>query len=284
MPDDLEPSFVIPWFERPEFESLGIPVDEEYFGAAEKCFMQDVRELPAKISEYEAKESVMVERDDGTSFNLWEEEAERCRKLFAELEPLQAIVDSTEAQFRIHFEVAWAKLFQLLANGEIECTAIDFDRWDNCVEREEFEEAAQFELIMASSIPLNFDWKQNKIKIGARNFAALRVRTDHVLKHREFLLPKPKPVTLGQFGSFFVSSNTDRPAARRKRGRPHEVNWGDLREHLANLVEGGLAPNTKESCIYELIAYAEKELGKSPSRSSVQRNLNKELNLVYAQN
>jgi len=46
-------------------------------------------------------------------------------------------------------------------------------------------------------------------------------------------------------------------------------------------MENGTLPRTKESCIYSLIAFSEKSLGKSPSRSSVQRNLDHELRLIY---
>jgi len=50
------------------------------------------------------------------------------------------------------------------------------------------------------------------------------------------------------------------------------------------MASGGMLPQGKESCIYELIAYAERVLCKSPSRTAVQRNLRTELDALYAHN
>lgn len=52
MSDNFEPSYVNPWFERSEFEDLGIPIVEEYFAAAQKCFDEDLRHLPERILEF----------------------------------------------------------------------------------------------------------------------------------------------------------------------------------------------------------------------------------------
>ena len=170
-----------------------------------------------------------------------------------------------------------------MARGEIECTAIDLERWESLVDDGKYEEAAKFEKMAPSSFALNFDWTQNKFEVRDRKFAALRVRTDEILKHRNFLLPKGKATTLERFGAFFATKGADKPVPKQRRGRPHEVNWDVLKNHLTHIIQGDFIPVTKESCIYELIAYAEKQLGKSPSRSSVQRNLNAELSLIYAQ-
>ena len=43
MPDNFQPGFEFPWFDRLEFESLGIPMVEGYSEAAEKCFNEHVR-------------------------------------------------------------------------------------------------------------------------------------------------------------------------------------------------------------------------------------------------
>jgi len=45
MPDNFQPSFEYPWFDRLEFESLGIQVNDDYFFAAEKCCYKFVHEL-----------------------------------------------------------------------------------------------------------------------------------------------------------------------------------------------------------------------------------------------
>lgn len=283
MPDNFEPSYVYPWFERAEFEDLGIPIVEEYFEAAQKCFAEDVQHLPERILEYENKETAIIEREDGTTFDLWQSQIDAYRKTLAELGHLQALVDQVEEQFRSPYEVAWAKMFQLLARGEIECTAIDLERWESLADEGMYEEAAKFEKINPSSFALNFDWSQNRFEVKDRKFVALRVRTDEILKYRNFLLPKGKAMTLERFGAFFITKGADKPVPRQRRGRPHELNWDEIKNHLSNIIQENSIPVTKESCIYELIAYAEKKFGKSPSRSSVQRNLSAELSLIYAQ-
>lgn len=282
MPDNFQPPFVYPWFEQEEFEALGINVDKKYFAAAEKCFAEYVSDLPDRILEYEAKEPAFVERDDGSSFDFWKSQAEEYRKLLVELGPLQAFVDRIEAQFCRHYEIAWAKLFPLLARGEIECTGLNLRRWEKFADHGEYEKAARFELLPASCFSLGFDWRQNKINAGKKEFGALRVRTSDILKHRSYLLQQGKPATLEQFGSFFMTKSVGKPSIKKRRGRPHEVNWNELKKYLSHLVQESRVPATKESCLYELIAYAEKTYGKSPSRNSVQRNLSDELNMVYA--
>lgn len=283
MPDNFEPSYIYPWFERPEFEDLGIPIVEDYFVAAQKCFDEDLRHLPERILQYEGKETAIIEREDGTTYDLWQSQIDTYRKTLAELGPLQALVDRVEAQFRSPYEVAWAKLFQLLARGEIECTAIDLERWESLSDDGKYEEAARFEQIAPTSFTLNFDWSQNRFETRDRKFVTLRVRTDEILKYRNFLLPKGKAMTLERFGASFATKGADKPVPRQRRGRPHELNWDEIKNHLSNIIQENSIPVTKESCIYELIAYAEKKFGKSPSRSSVQRNLSAELSLIYAQ-
>lgn len=56
MPDNFQPSFEYPWFDRLEFESLGIPLDEAYFEAAEVCFLEDASKLESRTADYGSKE------------------------------------------------------------------------------------------------------------------------------------------------------------------------------------------------------------------------------------
>ena len=282
MPDNFEPPLVFPWFDRLEFEALGIPVNEEYFAAAERCCGEDVLGLPNRISEYEAKEPVIFENDDGTLVDFWKSRVEEDRKLYAELRPLQLLVDRIEAQFRSHYEVAWAKLFQCIARGEIECSGLDLKRWEKNSEGNEYEKAGVFDVLPSTCFSLAVDWKKNKVKVGKKRFVALRVRTSDILKNRSVLLQQGKPATLEQFGSFYMTKGSEKPALRRRRGRPLEANWDDLKRYLSQLIQENAVPASKESCVYALISYAEKKYGKAPSRSSVQRNLTNELSLVFA--
>ena len=90
MPDNFEPSSAYAWFDRFEFESLGIPVDENYFPAAERCAGEYVWDLPRLISDYESKEPAIVEGDDGSTFNIWKHLAvEKNIKLSRELQNMK---------------------------------------------------------------------------------------------------------------------------------------------------------------------------------------------------
>ncbi|MDW3182112.1 hypothetical protein [Roseobacter sp.] len=100
MPDNFQPNYEYPWFDRLEFESLGVPIDEEYFRAAEKCAFEYVDNLPKQIAEYEAKEPSFIEDDDGSTFDLWKKMADDFRDKLKELGPLQDLVNSVEARFR----------------------------------------------------------------------------------------------------------------------------------------------------------------------------------------
>ena len=71
MPDNFQPTMEYPWFDALEFESLGVPVEKEYFAAAEKCAFEYVDDLPKRIADYEAREPSIVENDDSSTFDIW---------------------------------------------------------------------------------------------------------------------------------------------------------------------------------------------------------------------
>ena len=281
MPDNFEPTLVYPWFDRGEFDYLGIPIVEDYFSAAQKCYGEFVHDLPSRIAEYESKEDSVQVGKDGTARNLYQGLADDYRQKLKELLPLQEIVDRTESHFWRFYEIAWAKLFQLLAAGDIECSGIDLERWDRLLDDEKYEEAGHFQQLAPSLIPINFNWKQNQIDATDWKWASLRIKTADIIKHRASLLRLGQVAGVERLGAGFVLKHSESAPARRRRGRPQEVNWEELKQHLGRLMENGALPQTKESCIYSLIAFSEKALGKSPSRSSVQRNLDHELRLIY---
>jgi len=281
MPDNFEPAFIYPWFDRAEFDYLGIPIVEDYFSAAQRCYGEFVHDLPTRIQEYESKEDFLYVREDGKTQNLYVSLADESRQNLQELLPLQEIVDSTESQFWRFYEIAWAKLFQLLATGQIECSAINKERFERLYDDDRYEEAGQFHNLDSSLIPIGFDWKQNSLETADGGWASLRIRTADIITHRAGLLRLGEAVSVERVGAGFVLVGSKPAPLRRQRGRPHEVNWEELKLQLGKLIEHGSIPETKESCIYSLIVFAEKTLGRSPSRSSVQRNLNHELRLIY---
>ncbi len=284
MPDNFQPTFEHPWFDPLEFESLAIPLPEGYAEAAENCFMEDADNLSTRIAEYEAKDNIFVEHDDGSTINFYQKLAGDCRQTLAGLREQMILVDEVRSRFQPHFEVACAKLFQLVAVGEIGAQAINMERWERLVDEDEIEKAATFKDVPSRAFSLNLDWPENEIVVDGINHVALRVKTQDILDHRAILLQPGKPVEVERFGAFYLSSNLGRTNRRKKRGRRSIVDWQTLKDHLSKIARSEMLPEGKENCIYELIVFAEKELGKAPSRTAVQRNMGAELDALYAQN
>lgn len=282
MPDNFEPSFKFPWFDLLEFESLGVPFVDGYFEAAEKCAFENVRGLPQQIAEYEAREPTIIKDEDGNLYNFWAKEADKCRVKLEELVPLQKVVDESEAGFKPHFDVACAKLFQLLAMGDLASEAINEARWTRLADEEKYEEAALFESIPASAFTLGFDWRSNRISVGDETFVALRLNVEEILIHRSFLMKPGQIVSVERVGAFYATSNGPNTNLRPSRGRKPVVDWAEVKAYLFSLEANGELPEGKESCIYELISFVERTLGKAPSRSAIQRNMSMELDAHYA--
>lgn len=282
MPDNFQSSYDYVWFERSEFESLGVPIDEAYFEAAEKCAFEYVHDLPDRIAEYEKRAATFAAANDESSINVYASLAADYREKLRELTPLQEFVDKVESSFDIHYDLAWAKVFQLLATGQIVCEVIDLARWEKCADEDDYKIGATFEDVSAASFSLGFDWRLDKHEIDGREKVALRVRTQDILSHREHLLQVGESVSVQRFGAFYCSNSPPKSKPRRSRGRPRRVDWSVLRQRLADMISDGSAPDGKESCIFELIAFAEKELGETPSRTAVQNNLKIDLDAHYA--
>jgi len=255
MPDNFEPSFEYPWFDRLEFESLGIPVPEEYFKAAEKCLFEDVSSLPSRITEYEIKDKTLIEQDDGSVLDIYGSLAEDYRKKLATLGPLQAFVDEVEALFLPHQEVACAKLFQLLALGKIRSQAIQRKRWERLAEDGEYEAAAKFESVPPNAYTLAHDWVKDEIVFQGNKHVALRVNTQDILDYRSTLLQTGVVLSVERFGAFYVSSGAVRTNRKARRGRRYVVDWSLIKSHLSEITLRGDLPDGKESCIYELICH-----------------------------
>lgn len=282
MPDNFEPDQVRVFFDKLEFETFGILVKDEYFGAAEKCFGEYVHSFPDKIAEYGAKKPEFIENSDGDAFDIWQKLSDSYRDKLLDLRPLQKIVDDTEAQFNPYFEIAWAKLFQLLFSGEIIIEAICYADWELLADNDEYEAAASFVKVDGTKFGLSFDWSQNKLQDGETEYVALRVRTVDILRNRSLLLQKGVVTSVIRFGSYYETTDSAAPKSRRKRGRPNSVDWDILKNHLNTLVQESRVPDGKENCIYELIAFAEREFGKTLGRSTVQRHLRAEMDAIFA--
>jgi hypothetical protein len=284
MPDNFQPSVEHPWFDRLEFDSLGLPINEAYFEAAEKCYIESVTELPKRIVEYQSKDALIIETEGGTTIDFYEQQITEARAKLAELGPLQEMVDEVEAQFEPHYEVACAKLFQLLALGQITCQSLDMERWERLVDEGEYQEAARFEDVPQLAFSLAMGWANNELKINGSRHACLRVRTLDILEKRSNLFQPGRSLSVERFGAFYTSSNAVRTNKRVKVGRRSVVDWKLLETQLQAMTQSGSLPEGKENCIYELIVFAESTLGKAPSRTAVQRNLGRQLDAIYARN
>lgn len=170
--DNFEPPYDYPWFDRLEFELLRIPVTEDYFKAAEKCYDEDVHHLPSHIAEYEAKGEIVVEQDQGSKQSRYKEYATKLRQELAELGPLQALVDRVEADFEPHRQIACAKLFQLLAEGLVESQAIDLERWESLSDEGEDEKAIRFDNVPPKAYSLAHKWMENEIVFDEKQHVA----------------------------------------------------------------------------------------------------------------
>ncbi len=255
---------------------------EGYSEAAEKCFYESARFLPSWIKEYEEKDEVYIKQEDGTEQNIWGEMVADYRQQLKEFEPLLALVDQAESKFSPHFDIACAKLFQLLALRKITAQAINFKRWEELADVDEYEKAARFECVPPEAFSLSLNWAQNEILIDGDKHVALRIKTQDILDYCPLLMQQGSPITIERFGAFYLSSKLGRTSRKSKLGRRNVIDWQVIKDHLSELVLTQATPDGKESCIYELIAYAEKKLGKSPSRTAVQRNMGEALDAIYA--
>lgn len=281
MPENFEPSYVFPWFDPLEFDSLGITMPDGYIEAAENCYLEDADSLSSRIAEYAAKDDVLIENEDGTSFYLYRKMADDCRRSLTELAEQMHLVQQVDNKFRPYFEVACAKLFQLLVRDEMKAEAVDLERWERFVDDDKYEKAGHFKAIPCDAFTLSRDWSKNEISVDGIKHVALRVRTQDVLDHRANLLQTGRPFEVERFGAFYASSLLPRNNRRNKRGRRTVIEWQAIGDQLSKMKSDGLLPAGKESCIYALIVFAENELGKAPSRSAVQRNLRQELDALY---
>lgn len=282
MPDNFEPHVEYPWFDRLEFESLGVPMPAGYIEAAEKCAFEHVRDLPKRIADYEAKKASFAEFGDEAAINVWQKLADDCRTKLDEIGHLQDFVDTVETNFDVPRDIACAKLFQLLVTGGVSSEALDLVRWESFVNQGDYKSGAEFVDVPPIAYDLSFDWMKNEIVVDDTKFVALRVKTSDLLKNSQFLFNAGTQISVERFGAFYTSRSGGRSVKKSRVGRRSVVDWAKMKAHLERLALAGSLPDGKENCIYELIAFAESELGRTPSRTAVQRNLSAELDAYYA--
>ena len=283
MSDNFQPSMEYPWFDPLEFESLGVPVGEDYFRAAEKYAFEDLEHLSSLITEYEDKKASFIEIEGEPAINLWQKLANEYREKILKLEPLKDLINLVETGFKPYREIACAKLFQLLVQDKVQSQAINYELWERLIEDDEYERAGKFENVPSDSYSLTHDWMRNEIYIKGLKHVALRVKTTDILKHRAFLLQEGETISVKRFGAFYISENMARTSVQAKKGRRTVVDWSVINAHLLEIKVRNELPEGKENCIYELIVFAEREFGKTPSRTAVQRNMAAHLDAIYAQ-
>ena len=284
MPDNFEPTFFAPWFEENEFVDLGIPQPEGYAEAAERCFNEGFDYLRDTIKLQEAMQlKAQAESHDAETLKEYAENISKKRKIFEELKPLDAMVRNAEAQFDSFYELAWAKMFQLILQNDIQVQGINFENWERFADEDQHEKAAEFVEIDPKDFRIGLDWRQNEIIAEGIKYVALRVSTKQILENRASLLSKGKKFSVERMGAFFQIHNGSPSQPRKQRGRSFIVDWLQVSDFLDKLQKEGRVPNNKESCIYEIIAFIETEFHRQASRTSVQRNLGKKMDAIFAQ-
>lgn len=284
MPEDFEDQRNLPWFDRAECESLGITIPENYDEIVERCYMNQVDHIEEEIAKFRfwSKDSNIEGSEVG-----WSSLIDQSLATLRELQPYRNTIDQINTEGARFFDLAWAKLFQLIFESKLGVEAINFQEWDKFAyeesTREEFEKAAVYKPVHSKYFNVGFAWTKNEVLTPEGRLVALRVPTAAILENQDFLLNRGKELKVERFGMHYHSSDISVNQKRSSVGRPFSMDWGVLSEHLGRLVAEGKKPPSKESCIYELIFIAQREFGKNISRTSVQRNLGKMLNSIYAQ-
>jgi hypothetical protein len=279
MPDNFEPVEYYPWYDRREFQSLGIPIREDYFQAAEICTTEGVFDLPDRIRQYQERGPLLIENDDGEPFDLTEKMISDMSESVARYGKEREIVQEVEAEFGRFLDLGWALVFQWIQREQINLEGIDLGRWEKLADEGKYQEAARFDVVPPSQVGLSTNWKANELATPAKQFVSLRVQSSILANLLDDARLAWSVETVQRFGGFYRLQDPALSPPSRRRSR--SVRWDRIKSHLLRLELEGRCPQNKESCIFELIAFSEAELAVKISRTSVQRHLGKELRRIY---
>lgn len=136
-----------------------------------------------------------------------------------------------------------------------------------------------FQAVDPIALRINDDWRIDRLHVDGRPFVCPRVSTAQICGVLDSTPGNWEVITVQRYGSCYRVS--DQPVSSRRRGGPRRVEWREVEAELRQLERSNMLPANKESCIFHLISFCEKELGRRVSRSSIQRNLKVQLGRLY---
>lgn len=274
LPNGLNPDYEP--FSTKEFEALGLNIPEDYFAVSDSIDFGPISSARSLITFLSEKENT----SESEIFSTLTEEAESSRRILEQNADSIKRVERTNELFEPHIERAWAKLFELVHQEKIQLSGLLRSEF---YKDEGSEGELKFQDIDPAYVGIGDDFRSNEIGGSPESlYIAVRVDTEKAIGE---LLPlcshNEVKRNIAEFGDGFVEPE-ERPTKKR-RGAPHSLNWETLEFFLMELHRSGDFPEKKEACIAEVQQYAEEKLGKTISRSSVQRNLSTQFDRFYAQ-
>ncbi len=281
MPGNFQPQSELTFFDKDHFNFAGVPVRRGYTQAAETCTANNLEWREKQIEKLRGASPLLIPDHEGKQYDLNTLLIKDHRSLLRQFADELKLVKAVNADFAPIFDAAWARIFSAVVDGSLEIEGIDFERWVDLKERQRYEDAGKFQQLPPAALTLATDWSSNSVLYEYRDFVSLRCRTDTIAEMIAPRLMQSQPVEARRCGGFLWSSE---PAQTQKikRGRAPALDWSVLRDRLLQQGQAGLLPVSKESCIYDLIAFAENEMGKSVGRTTVQERLKSELKVFYS--
>ncbi|AEI94198.1 DNA methyltransferase [Roseobacter litoralis] len=256
MPGNFQPQSEITLFDKNNFKFTGIPFRHGYTEAQEICASNHLEWREEQVEKLRGASPFLVLNQKGEEFDLNALEIKEHRSLLRQFADELQLVKAVNADFAPFFDAAWARIFTAIVDGSLEIDGIDFERWVDLKEGQRYEDAGEFQLLPSAALPLTTDWKSNSVLYEYRDFVSLRCRTDVIAEMIAPRLMQTQPVEARMCAGFLWSSEPAR-TQKAKRGRAPALDWSVLRDRLVQQGQAGLLPPSKESCIYDLIAYAE---------------------------
>ena len=279
MPDNFEP---IHWgyeiFDKAEFELLGIQYPKGYTEASESILFGEI--CDAQVTSSVSKKFKIVNFPEELRDEV-RAKRELANAVLKKSEKVIQLYEETNEKFEVHLEKAWARLFDEIQKKSLEVCALDEAKWQSLADDDRYEDAAKFVKVPPEAVRLGFNFRQNQISFNGTDYVATRVSTDRIVALFISLMASTKPVTSEMFGQTIIVRGAVTVPKPRK-GAPHAVDWGRVREHLKAMEHKGGVPGKKEACIQELIDFTRASLGRKVGRTTIQNRLKPELNKIYA--
>lgn len=274
------------FFQEEDFSVAGLSMPKGYFEAASSILWGEIAEAKHEaefFEEYAHKLKENLENYD----ELHNKYKAAKLKLENAKSQIQLFKDAN-AQFEVHLEKTWAHVFQGIHTGALKVQAIDLQNWERLSDEDLYREAGEFVDVPAEAFRLNHNFYNDEVNLNGREYAATRLNVEELIDFWGARFSKGTDVEASEYGHAVLVRN-DGPARAlrvlpRRRGAPQKINWDLLREQFEEMKQSGRLPQKKEACIQYLIEFAEKTLGSTVGRSTVQLQLRHEFDEYYNAN